>query len=311
MSSDPGPGLSPAERERLAAIRAAESLSDLMRITNTRSEHDAYFRAKAEWYDLGGKELAGSPSRGGLPGKGVTIDGHEFVVHGITHADTPQERAFLREHVARFVAEGSDVFCEQGVRPMYFADVPEVYEMDDYRWAMDRCRELELASHVEHLDQEFDGLVEDVTWLASQFREAAFSLIESGSDAYGEAFARALGDVAAGFLMNHAEVATAEDFQSFQLSRRAAENPELLVDLQHYYERRFLPQPVEREWLRRHDPELEVVTHARNEYMAEYVTYHHEEAASVHVIVGAAHQPGLTYYLEAYRDGEGPRRDSN
>jgi len=306
MTPDADSDLTATECERLAAIRAAGSLSDLMAITDTNSEHDAYFEAKADWYDLRGKELAGTPSRDGLPGNSVVIDGTEFVVHGVTHADTPQERAFLREHVARWVADGAQVFCEQGIRPMYFADVPAVGEMDDYRWAMERCRALDGTSHAGPLaDREFDGLAEDVTWFASRFREAAFSLIESGSDAYGDEFARALGDVASDFLMNHAEVGTAKDFESFRLSHRAAENPALLGTLQRYYERRFLPQPLEREWLRRHDPELELVTHARNERMAAYATYHHGDAASVHVVVGAAHQPGVTYYLERYRDGDG------
>lgn len=47
-----------------------------------------------------------------------------------------------------------------------------------------------------------------------------------------------------------------------------------------------------------------LVTHARNERMAEYVMYHAEDETNVHVIVGAAHQPGVRYYLEAFRDGE-------
>lgn len=307
MPSDPGPALTPAERERLAAIRATESLADLVALTDARSEHDAYFRAKAEWYDLRGTELAHVPPGDGLPGNAVSIDGDEFVVHGITHADTPQERAYLREHVSRFLADGAEVYCEQGVWPMYFADFPAVGEIDDYRWAMDRCRELDGRSRLEPRGREFDGVVEDVTWIASQFREVAFSLIESGSDTYGDRFAATLGDVAAELLMSHAEFATGEDFESFRRSRRAAENPELLGDLQRYYERRFLPQPIEREWLRRHDRELEVITHARNEYMAEYVTDHHVNGRPVHVIVGAAHQPGVTYYLEANRDGEGTR----
>lgn len=298
MPADPGSTLSPCERERLAAIRAATSLADLVALTDTRSEHDAYFRTKDEWYDLRGKELAATPPRDGLPGNAVSIDGHDFVVHGVTHANTPEERASLREHVSGFLADGAEVFCEQGIWPMYFEDLPAVEEIDDYRWAMEQCRRMEIETHHDWIEGEFDGLLEDVTRLAAQFREVAFSLIESGSEAYGDGFARTLGDVASDLLMNHAEFATAEDFESFQLSRQAAEDPTLLGDLQRYYERRFLPQPIEREWLRRHDPGLEVVTHARNEYMAKYVRYYHDDAATVHVIAGAAHQPGLTYYLE-------------
>ncbi|MEF8774370.1 MAG: hypothetical protein V5A37_06600, partial [Halobacteriales archaeon] len=69
------------------------------------------------------------------------------------------------------------------------------------------------------------------------------------------------------------------------------------------YETAFLPPPIEREWLRRHDPELELVTHARSERQADYAVYHNDDAREVHLVVGAAHQPGVTYYLERHRDG--------
>jgi pheromone shutdown protein TraB len=38
--------------------------------------------------------------------------------------------------------------------------------------------------------------------------------------------------------------------------------------------------------------------------MAEYVMYHTETAREVHMLVGAAHQPGIVYYLEQFRDGK-------
>ena len=93
------------------------------------------------------------------------------------------------------------------------------------------------------------------------------------------------------------------DFEAFAKSRRAAEDPTRLGELQRYYKTTFLPQPLEREWLRRHDPELEAVSHARNERMADYVVFHADDEETVHLIVGAAHQPGVVYYLERHRDG--------
>ena len=131
----------------------------------------------------------------------------------------------------------------------------------------------------------------------------AYSLIESGADVYGKTFAAALGDTASTFLMDHEHLATGEDLTSHELSKAAAENPEKLVELQHYYNCAFLPQPLEREWLRRHDHELELFTHARNERIAAWALYHADDAP-VHLIVGAAHQPGVCYYLRAYRDDE-------
>ncbi|MFB6176520.1 MAG: hypothetical protein ABEI99_05145, partial [Halobaculum sp.] len=46
-----------AERERLDAIRTATTLAELVEITDTDSEHDAYFAAKSEWERLRGREL--------------------------------------------------------------------------------------------------------------------------------------------------------------------------------------------------------------------------------------------------------------
>lgn len=240
----------------------------------------------------------------GLPGTVVDVGGSEFHVHGITHAGTSAERSALRKHVRRFLDHGASVYCEQGVWSLYFEDFDDVYSMDDYRWAMDECASLDAESHLEGLSETgFDALLEDVASVASTFREATFSLIESGSEVYGDRFERALGDVAAGFVTDHTDLAVGTSYEAFSLSRAASRDPTRLVDLQRYYERTFLPQPLEREWLRAHDPELEVVTHARNERMADYAVYHADGADEVHLVVGAAHQPGVAYYLERYRDG--------
>jgi hypothetical protein len=316
------------ERTRLDAIRTAASLAALADVTRTDSEHDAYFAAKDEWRRLRGAELAveGLPDCASdasdatdataegtdttaedgadLPGSCVEIDGHRFHVHGITHGDTDAERSFLRDHVQRFRERDASVYCEQGIRGLYFRDIDGVCAMDDYRWAMRECRDRGLDSHAADAVPEFDGLAEEVDSLTNSFREAAFSLIDDAGDVYGDRFRDALGDVASAFLTSHESVATGSDFASFALSREAAADPTRLRDLQYYYERAFLPQPLEREWLRRHDPELEIVTHARNERMADYAVAHNDAASEIHLIVGAAHQPGVRYYLEEIRDGE-------
>ena len=298
--SDPGDALSSAERERFETLRSVDSLAELVHVTGADTEHDAYFAGKREWRALEEKLLpAAERSDDHLPGDAVVVDGRRFVVHGVTHADTDAERAHLREHVGEFLEDGAIVYCEQGIRSMYLSDVPDVRAMDDYRWALERCRELDVDSH---LDADFDGLREDLTSVADQFREAAYSLVHAGSDLYGEEFAAALGDVAADFLMSHEDVARVREFEAFALSRRAAEDPAALAELQRYYATAFLPMPLEREWLRRHDPELEVVSHGRSERMADYAIYH-GEADTVHLVVGAAHQPGIVHYLERHRDG--------
>jgi len=297
--------LTAAERERLVAFRAADSLADLVALTDADSEHEAYLAAKREWRDLRAREP--DPEPDGLPG--TTVEGEAstpaFHVHGVTHAGTDAEREYLRDHVSAFLDRGATVYCEQGIRPLYFSDLPGVRAMDDYRWALARCAELEGESAVADLaEPPFDGLGEDIAAFASRFRETAFSLIDAGSDVYGEEFERALGDVASEFLTGHEHLATGEGFTSFTLTREATEDPTKLAALQRYYETAFLPQPVEREWLRRHDRELELVTHARNERMADYAVYHSETATEVHLVVGAAHQPGVAYYLRQHRDGE-------
>ncbi|WP_435346095.1 hypothetical protein [Haloarchaeobius sp. HRN-SO-5] len=296
--------LTPDERALLADLRAASSLADLQSLFDVDDEHEAYFAAKREWTDL--HERRRHTDEGdGLPGDAVTIDGTTFHVHGITHADTDEEGRFLRRHVSQFVDAGHAVLCEQGIRPMYFSDFPAVSAMDDYRWATARCRDRGLDSSVSSmLPPGFDSLADDIESLTSEFRRATFSLIEAGSDVYGDVFAAALGDLASDFLTGYEGMATGAEYESFTKSRRAARNPAELVHLQRYYRAAFLPQPVEREWLRRHDPKLELVTHARNERLADYAVYHADDAETVHLVVGAAHQPGVVYYLERFRDGE-------
>lgn len=305
MPSGPDAVLTPAERERLAALRSAESLADLVGLTGEDTAADAYVSAKRAWATLREKELAARPADQAFPGERVVVDGRTFWVHGITHAGTPQERAYLREHVGRLLDGGAAVFCEQGIRSMHFADLDSVREMDDYHWAMQRYEALSAAAHPDRFpDREVSGLLDDVESLASEFRSAVFSLIDSGSDLYGETFERSLGDIASTFLLREEQLATGEDFESFRKTRRASRNPDELAALQRYYAKAFLPQPVEREWLRCHDPELEVITHARNERMADYAVAHADAAGEIHLLVGAAHQPGVVYYLRQHRDGE-------
>ena len=301
--------LSPAERDRLDRLRAADTLEDLVAITGAATEHDAYLEARAEWRSLMDQVVSpAEPTTDRLPGDTVAVAGTPIVVHGVTHADTDAERSFLREHVAGFLEAGEAVYCEQGIRRMYFADMDAVCEMDDYRWALERCSDLEVDSHLATAERSFDGLIEDLTGVAGTFREAVFSLVHSGSDVYGEEFAMAMGDVATDFLSSHEDLARARDYESFVRSRQAAEDPARLAHLQRYYATVFLPQPIEREWLRRHDPELEIVSHGRSERMADYAVYHAEDAP-VHVITGAAHQQGIRYYLERHRDGHRRRDD--
>lgn len=305
FGSDRGSELPPVERERLELLRSAERIADLVELTDADSEHEAYFAAKREWAALRDRNLPpATASVADLPGDVVTIDGRRFVVNGITHADTDAEREFLRKHVSRYLEKGATVFCEQGIRPMYFQDVAGVFEMDDYRWAITECEMLDGETHLS------DGTSEasiqfpaDVADIASRFRSVTFSLIHSGGDIYGDSFRMALGDLASDFLMSDEDAATAADFESFAKSKRAAHNPVLLAELQRYYKRQFLPQPLEREWLRRHDRELEILSHARNERLADYARYHSRDADTVHLVVGAAHQPGVVYYLEQHRDG--------
>lgn len=298
-----------AEREWLDAVRSTESLDALAEIVGTESEHDAYLDAKDEWKRLRRRELDDREvSETGIPGTRIDLAERPVFVHGITHADTPEERDFLREHVRNYLDDGEAVYCEQGIRPMYFADLNEVCEADDYRWAVYHCQGLEGDSHVpgelERVFAENDSIGADIRAVASTFRERTYTLIDAGKNMYGDRFTAALGDLASDFLTSHEELATGEDFVSFQLSRQAARNPDELAKLQQYYETVFLPQPLEREWLRRHDPELELFTHARNERIAAYALYNAPEGKPVHVVTGAAHQSGIAYYLAAYRDGE-------
>ncbi len=289
--------------EAFAAIKTAESLSTLAEIFETESVHESYFRAKEVWESQMRAIQTRRQEPAGLPGQCVVVDGHEFHVHGVTHAGTDRERSFLRQHVREFL-DSATVYCEQGIRSMYFEDLKSVCEMDDYLWAMDQCAKLDCPSHVESPTEiSLTGMLDDISTVTDQFRDATFSLIDAGSELYGDRFEQALGDIAAGFLTDHADLAVGKSYEAFRLSQQASREPSRLGDLQRYYERTFLPQPLEREWLRRHDKALEIVSHARNERMADYALYHNNQQAEVHLIVGAAHQPGVCYYLERYSEG--------
>lgn len=119
----------------------------------------------------------------------------------------------------------------------------------------------------------------------------------------GDRFGSAPGDIATTVLRSHGERATGESVTSLQSSHIAAESPEMLVDLQRYCRRSLLPQPLEREWLR-HDPELKLFTHARSERIAASVLARASDGLPVHLVTGAAHQPGVTCCLRAHRDGD-------
>lgn len=283
-------------------IRRVVDLSELADALGVDSVHEAYFEAKAIWREaIGASQETGAVE--GLPGSRVAGDGGTFYVHGITHAGTEAEGNVLREHVGEFLDSGATIHCEQGIRPMYFEEFPAVCGMDDYLWATRECERLDADAGAGKLSETgVDAVMEGVASVAGTFREATFSLIESGTSVYGEEFGRALGDVAAAFLTDHADIGRATSYEAFRLSRVASQQPARLVDLQRYYERSFLPQPLEREWIRRHDPELELMSHARNERMAEYAISHNRTAGTVHLIVGAAHQPGVCYYLEAFME---------
>lgn len=288
---------------QIDAIRQAETLAELSDMLESGSVHESYFRAKRIWESAIADRQADIERPDGLPGTSVVVDGHSVSIHGITHADTEAERAYLRDHVQRFLDRGAVVYCEQGIRPIYFGDMAGVCEMDDYLWATAQCERIEDGTHADSFPEGLETMPVDFTEFASEIREATFAMIDAGSAMYGEQFERALGDIAAEFLADHTDRAVGNSYEAFRLSREASEDPSRLHALQQYYERTFLPQPLEREWLRRHDPELELLSHARNERMAEYVAYHNDRAEEVHLIVGAAHQHGVAYYLDQFRTG--------
>ena len=299
--------LSRAEIEWLEAVQEIETLAALQQFVGSETDHEAYLTAKERWKRLRERAIT-STETGVIPGRKVAVADRTVVVHGITHADTREERAFLRDGVQQYLADGDEIYCEQGIRPMYFDDIDAVCEIDDYRWAMYHCREQDIDSHIPgEIEREFgepSSIGADIRAVTEQFRKATFSLIDRASAVYGRRFGATLGDVASDFLTSHEELGTGENFDSFRKSEHAARNPEDLEALQQYYESVFLPQPIEREWLRRHDPELELFTHARNERIAAYILAHAPAETPVHIVTGAAHQPGITYYLRAYRDGE-------
>lgn len=299
-ASAPGPTVRVGQRSRLD-LRRTRSLTELAELTGARSEREAYIRAKREWsalYDSTERVL----SSVGIPGDRVEIGGVEFHVHGVTHADTTAEREYLREHVSDYLDRDATVFCEQGLRPMYF-DGMDVEEMDDYQWATQQMPVADRQSNSQDIPQ-FAALDAGVDALRSTVRKRAFSLLDSAGTRWFSSGTAALGRILSGCLQRPEDAATGTTFEGFQKSRTAAREPARLDALQDYYWQTLLHSPIEREWLRRHDPHLELVTHARNERMADYAVYHNTGPGTVHLVVGAAHQPGIVYYLKRHRDGQ-------
>jgi len=306
-----GSGASVSPECVLDAVRSAGSLSELTDVFDADSEHDVYFEAKRLWREhTDGWFESSYDGDGAFPGDRIVVDGHEFHVHGVTHSGTDEEREFLRKHVSSFHEGGATVYCEQGIRPLYFEDYPGACEMDDYRWSVEKLNELDVEDPAFDIPpSEFKEVSENVDGMKSKLRDSVFALVESGRAIYGERFTEAVGDVVSDLLTSHVDASRGDDFESFRLTREVARNPERLGELQAYYRRKLLPQPIESDWMRKHDPEIEVLTHARNERMADYAVYHNEDDEEVHLIVGAAHQPGVVYYLERHRDGERTVKD--
>jgi len=298
-------GLSPAESRELDAIRGADSLAALASLLDARSERRGYLTAKRRWRQLRAKEPS-TPTDASLPGDQFEVGATTFLVHGITHADTDEERETLRSRVEEWLADGETIYCEQGIRSMYFQDIPEVYAMDDYRWATRQSDDRGLSTDGTTVAAgAFDGISTDLTSVATQARKLSFLFAESVGEVYGHAVGAAIGRTASTLLGSDEQRAVVDDFASFCKSRQAATDTSKLADLQQYYKQTFLPQPLEREWLRRRDPRLELFTHARNERMADYARYHGD--GRVRLVVGAAHQPGVGYYLRVHRDGDRDR----
>lgn len=288
-----------ADRDVIAAIRNTESLADLQELLETSSKHGAYLRGKKVWTAARRVRQPPSPQPSGLPGDRVQIDDQNFYIHGVTHVGTDEERTFLRDRISKILEGDATVYCEQGIRPLYFENFPQVSEMDDYRWATaDRPSAVNYSPSA----PDFNGIREDIDSLASRLRDTVFELVAAGESVYGDRVTRGVGGALSAVFGSQKQLATGDDFESFRLRRCAVENPQRLIELQQYYDRVFLPQPLEREWLRRHDPRLEKVSHARNERMADYAIHHDDTDKDVHLIVGAAHGPGIRYYLRAYRD---------
>lgn len=308
MKAPAEPTLEGADTEWVKQVRAANSLAKLRVLTEAESDQEAYFAAKRRWREIHEGSLDGVLQPGPLPGVSVPVGNQHFVVHGITHADTDEERDLLHTVVEEYLEAGEGVYCEQGLWSMYFREYPDVCESDDYLWALRLCHDNDYETPTaDQFPEPLTNGFETIREVREQLREVSFSLIDSGSEVYGDRFARAIGDIASDLLMSHEQFGTGESYRAFELSKAASKDPSKLQELQAYYWAAFLPQPLEREWLRRHDRELECMTHARNERIADYGVYH-SSAETVHAIVGAAHLPGVCYYLNQHNTGE---RDVN
>lgn len=294
--------------ERIRRYREAEDLEDLEEITGEESKEEAYFEAKSEWYELM-EEYLGEHSNTDdrrLPGDIVEFDvehdrypkDKKFHIHGISHTGRNEEKNFLQSVTEEFVEEGNQVYCEQGFLQMYFKELTEVEEIDDYSWMMSEASEMSEG-------EAFEGLSESEKILDG-IQNFLFSLIAEGGDFYGQEIEDTIGEGVTPFLTTKEEKAVGEGFESFVRTDDASKNPKRVIELQNYYKKVLLPVNLERKWLKKHNPELDLLTHARSERIADYVIHDviNVECNEVRIIVGAAHQCGVAHYLNQYRKNE-------
>lgn len=240
-----------------------------------RELREAYRTAKEEWWSLN-REPVEAYEEGELPGETATVDGTEYVVHGINHglsgriySISDEIRDILDTGLSDALDSGEPVYVEQGLEGHVSEDVssrPGFAELDDMEWAV----QTEPGNMLKGMGKALAKIPVSIPSLA------AVGLLGGRSDR------RAV--------------------DALHTMSQARTDPDALADLQNVVESYYLPADLEEDYRDAFNFEGSTLMVGRSRYQAREAvrrtTSKAETPDRVHLMVGAAHQPHIIDELE-------------
>ena len=212
----------------------------------------------------------------GFPATTVMVNGVQYHIHGISHDEQINDtvRKYIRGELERYLSLEHVVLMEQGVSSLIFrgyidndprleitfVDLP-VVEMDDQSW----------AKKVDHKG-------------VRRFREKAKMWRPPTTDYDVE-------DIGCE-VCNHIQADSVDTYN------RSMGDQTCLADLQNYVFSTHLPEQLHRQYLELFYPEEALMVSGRSRRMAEFASQYETRSREIDMVVGAAHQPGIAYYLQ-------------
>jgi hypothetical protein len=226
-------------------------------------------RAREEWWALTRKPQG---PVGRFTAREVRVGDTVAWIHGIVHGGrivarvSPAVRKELRERIAELRRRGCAVIVEQGLKDLLFRGLG-VEEMDDFTYTLRKWPNQMWAAILKFSGRALVSpiLIPPTLRLAERMED------KSGGREWGVAAA----------------------------IRRALTDIRWLEDLDNAAGAARLPEPLEREFLVKHNPSEAAILSFRSERMADCLFEASSRTGSraIHAVVGAGHAPAMEYYL--------------